>query len=139
MTKSKLKVTPKQHIFFSNISYHNKTSGKLSVTTEVLSDYEILLLTGIANPTPLVSFLKGKGGKVHHLKYSDHHHFTKKEIDVITAKFDALTSKKKILLTTEKDYMRISSKILNLSYLEISTTFFDDDDLFDASIKSFLK
>ncbi len=134
----KLNVGSEQHVFFSNISYHKKTSGKLNIPTEVLSDYEILLLTGIANPTPLVSFLKEKGSKVHHLKYSDHHHFTKKEIDVITAKFDALTSKKKILLTTEKDYMRISSKILNLSYLEISTTFFDND-LFDASIKSFLK
>ena len=134
----KLNVSSEQHVFFSNISYHKKTSGKLNIPTEVLSDYEILLLTGIANPTPLVSFLKEKGSKVHHLKYSDHHHFTKKEIDVITAKFDALTSKKKILLTTEKDYMRISSKIPNLSYLEISTTFFDND-LFDASIKSFLK
>ena len=134
----KLNVSSEQHVFFSNISYHKKTSGKLNIPTEALSDYEILLLTGIANPTPLVSFLKEKGSKVHHLKYSDHHHFTKKEIDVITAKFDALTSKKKILLTTEKDYMRISSKIPNLSYLEISTTFFDND-LFDASIKSFLK
>lgn len=134
----KLNVSSEQHVFFSNISYHKKTSGKLNIPTEALSDYEILLLTGIANPTPLVSFLKEKGSKVHHLKYSDHHHFTKKEIDAITAKFDALTSKKKILLTTEKDYMRISSKILNLSYLEISTTFFDND-LFDTSIKSFLK
>lgn len=134
----KLNVSSEQHVFFSNISYHKKTSGKFNIPTEALSDYEILLLTGIANPTPLVSFLKEKGSKVHHLKYSDHHHFTKKEIDFITAKFDALTSKKKILLTTEKDYTRISSKILNLSYLEISTTFFDND-LFDTSIKSFLK
>lgn len=137
--KRKLKVTPKQHVFFSNISYHNKTSGKLNIPLEALNDYEILLLTGIANPAPLVSFLKAKGNKVDHLKYSDHHRFTLKEIDTITAKYNAISSDKKILLTTEKDYMRLSSKIFPLSYLQMSAKFIDGDNQFNAAVKSFLK
>ena len=50
--KKKLKVTSKQHVFFSTISYHNKTSGNQNIPLKTLSDYEIVLLTGIANPTP---------------------------------------------------------------------------------------
>ena len=89
--KRKLNATSKQHVFFSSISYDNKTSGKLNIPTEALNDYEILLLTGIANPAPLVSFLKAKANKVNHLKYADHHRFTLKEIDTITTKFNAIS------------------------------------------------
>ena len=110
--------------FFSNIKYYNLTSGFLNIPLESLSDYEILLITGIANPAPLASFLKAKANKVHHLIYSDHHHFSSKEIDIIITKYAAITSEKKILLTTEKDYMRLSSKISSLSYLEMSTNLF---------------
>ena len=137
--KRKLKATSKQHVFFSSISYHNKTSGNLNIPIDSLINYEIVLLTGIANPTPLVSFLKAKGNKVYHLKYSDHHNFTSKEIDAIMAKYTALTSKKKILLTTEKDYMRLSNKISSLSYLKMSTKFLEGDNQFIASVKSFTK
>ena len=138
--KRKLKATSKQHVFFSSISYHNKTSGNLNIPIDSLSNYEIVLLTGIANPTPLVSFLKAKDNKVYHLKYSDHHNFTSKEIDAIMAKYTALTSKKKILLTTEKDYMRLSNKISSLSYLKMSTKFLEEgDNQFIASVKSFTK
>lgn len=134
--KRKLKVTSKQHVFFSTISYHNKTSGNQNIPLKTLSNYEIVLLTGIANPTPLVSFLKAKDNKVHHLKYSDHHQFTSKEIDVITAKYSSIISEKKILLTTEKDYMRLSDKISSLSYLKMSTNF-EENDHFDTLIRSF--
>ena len=137
--KRKLNATSKQHVFFSSISYDNKTSGKLNIPTEALNDYEILLLTGIANPAPLVSFLKAKGNEVHHLNYSDHHQFTSKEIDVITTKYSSITSEKKILLTTEKDYMRLSNKISSLSYLKMSTKFVEGDNQFNASVKSFMK
>ena len=55
-------------------------------------------------------------------------------------KYTALTSKKKILLTTEKDYMRLSNKISSLSYLKMSTKFLEEgDNQFIASVKSFTK
>ena len=136
--KKKLKVTSKQHVFFSTINYHNKTSGNQNIPLKTLSDYEIVLLTGISNPTPFVSFLKAKDNKVHHLKYSDHHQFTAKEIDVIKAKYYSINSEKKILLTTEKDYMRFSDKISSLSYLKISTNF-EENEHFDTLIRSFCK
>ena len=64
---------------------------------------------------PLLSFLKTKKTiKFYHLKYSDHHNFTSKEIDTIIAKYNAIPSEKKILLTTEKDYRRLSNQ--NFTY-----------------------
>lgn len=137
--KRKLKATTNQHVFFSNISYHTHTSGHLNISLKDLIIYEIILLTGIANPTPLVEFLKVKGCLVHHLKFPDHHHFTQKEIDVIISRYDAITKEKKILLTTEKDFMRLSEKISSLSYLQMSTKFVEGEDLFNMIIKSFLK
>ena len=136
--KIKLKATQQQHVFFSNIKYYNSTSGFLNISLESLSDYEILLVTGIANPAPLASFIKAKANKVHHLIYSDHHHFSSKEIDIMITKYAAITSEKKILLTTEKDYMRLSGKISFLSYLEMSTNFMEGDSQFIDSVKLFL-
>ena len=44
---------------------------------------------------------------------------------------------KKILLTTEKDYMRLSDQISELSYLEIVTDLLVDQKKFDDEIKSY--
>ena len=48
-----------------------------------------------------------------------------------------LTSAKKIVLTTEKDYMRLLKYIGMLSYLEIETMFLGDAEVFKNEIKSY--
>jgi tetraacyldisaccharide 4'-kinase len=137
--KNKLKVHFYQQVFFSTIDYHAKTGGKQQISLEELSDYEIVLVTGIANPTPLLEFLSSKKCKVHHLSFSDHHNFSAQEIANIQTKFDTLTSDKKILLTTEKDYMRLSDKIADLSYIEIETKFLENQEDFDNKLISICK
>ncbi len=135
--RDKLKVTKKQVVFFSKISYNSKTLGALNVELEELNEYEIILVTGIAKPMPLLEFLEKKKCKVHHLKFSDHHHFSNQEIKRIQSEFDQLTSTKKLLLTTEKDYRRLSSQISGLTYLEIKTEFLKNQQKFDCIIQSF--
>ena len=49
-----------RNVFFTTISYDEKTSGNSKVSVDELSDYEIVLITGIANPAPLLSFLNDK-------------------------------------------------------------------------------
>ena len=46
---------------------------------------KLLLVTGIANPKPLLEFLNDKQCKVHHVNFPDHHNFTSQE----TAKIQA--------------------------------------------------
>lgn len=96
-----LKVNP-EVLFFSSISYAPFQSfGKI-----VTNPTHILLVTGIANPTDLVEKLSKKY-TVEHLKYKDHHSFSMEEIEQIHQKFDTFAYSNAIILTTEKDYMRL--------------------------------
>ena len=137
--REKLTVSPNQQVFFSTINYHPKTLGSQEISINVLHEYEIVLVTGIANPTPLIDFLKDRHCIIHHIAFADHHHFTSQEIDKIKVKYDEITSDKKILLTTEKDYMRLADQISELSYLEIATEFLEGKERFMNEIKSFCR
>ncbi|HLV41744.1 MAG TPA: tetraacyldisaccharide 4'-kinase, partial [Brumimicrobium sp.] len=67
---------------------------------------EILLVTGIGNPQPLIAHLK-QHSKVTHLKFGDHHDYTIKDIEKIHNIFDNFVSAEKIIVTTEKDAVRL--------------------------------
>ncbi|MCH2230538.1 MAG: tetraacyldisaccharide 4'-kinase [Crocinitomicaceae bacterium] len=104
MNRIKTKLNfPEQKIFFSSIKY-----------AELIPFYDrhdvginnILLVTGIGNPTPLINHLK-KEYSVTHLNYKDHHLFSTNDIKDIREKFDTFASKDKIVVTTEKDFMRL--------------------------------
>ena len=87
-----------QSVYFSSIKYSKKIK---SVKEEmVLEDLKAFtLVTGIANAKPLVNYLKDKNLDFEHLEFSDHYNFTLKDIDVL--------SKLDLIVTTEKDYMRL--------------------------------
>ena len=126
-------------VFFTTISYDEKTSGNSQVSVNELSDYEIVLITGIANPTPLLNFLNDKNISYKHLKYPDHHHFTTKEIDLINQAYSSLKSSKKMILTTEKDYVRLESRLEEVSYLGIQTSFLESNEEFNSMIINHIK
>lgn len=90
-----------QEVFFSSIDYSELMEGlNGSQSLDYLKDREFILVTGIANSKPLVEYLKLKNLKFEHLNFNDHHAFTKKEIEDLQSK--------KLILTTEKDFMRLS-------------------------------
>lgn len=130
----RLQSFPNQLVFFSTISYHNTIKGNDLIPLQDLNQYEICLVTGIANPQPLLDFLKVQGVKLHHEKFPDHHEFSSSDIEQIRRRYDQISSQKKLLLTTEKDYMRLSGKISNLSYIEIESQFLNNSDAFDQLI-----
>ena len=88
-----------------------------------LPNFEVLLVTGIANPSSLIRFLNNKNIIFQHLNFSDHHNFSNKDIELIKSKYENLKSSKKLNLTTEKDFVRLSIYINSIYYLEIETTF----------------
>ena len=124
-------------VFFTTISYANFVFGKHQIELDALLTQEVLLITGIANPNPLTSFLKEKGITFRHLKFPDHHHFSKTEVHKIQHTFDEIKSKQKIMLTTEKDYVRLKGQ-LDVFYLPIKTTFLADKAQFDDEILNHL-
>ena len=123
--KNKLKKFEKE-VFFTSISYGNILSKETKIELSTLINYDILLVTGIANPNPLLDFLSTKKLNYKHLKYADHHNFTSAEIESIKLKFDELESDKKIILTTEKDFTRLYDIIDNLFYIEIEVCFLEN-------------
>ncbi len=92
-----------QHVFFSSIGYRAMVSMN---HTTVNSFKNVLLVTGIGNPKPLFDHLNSKF-EVTHLKFADHHDFTAKDIETIHQKFNTFASHDKIIVTTEKDFMRL--------------------------------
>ncbi|GAB4155612.1 MAG: tetraacyldisaccharide 4'-kinase [Winogradskyella sp.] len=128
---TELKLRPNQNLFFSSIDYAKKVVTKTKeVELESLSNFT--LVTGIANAKPLVDFLKSKGLKFEHLEYPDHYSFRQNDIELL--------SKKKCILTTEKDYVRLSDYDIlepNLYYLPITVTIDKKDD-FDNTVLQFI-
>ena len=73
-----------------------------------------MLLCGIANTYSLEDYLKKKYNTISKIQFNDHHNFTKKDIDHIIEKYDSMIGKNKVIITTEKDAMRlINSSFMN--------------------------
>ena len=137
--RKKLIATDNQQVLFSSISYANAIKGEKEIETKKLSDLEIVLVTGIANPKPMLKFLAELNVNYHHLNFPDHHHFTENDINKINSQFDGISNTNKIILTTEKDYMRLANKIESLYYLPIKTQFLDNSEKLDKKIQEFVK
>jgi tetraacyldisaccharide 4'-kinase len=93
---------------------------------------EFTLVTGIANSQPLVDYLKRKNLKFEHLNFKDHYEFTKQDISEL--------NKKKLIVTTEKDYMRLKENTSlkeKLFYLPIQVTI-DNSAKFDSLINNYV-
>ena len=96
-----LKFNPKS-VFFSQIHYENP----ICFGTPIQSVEKYVLVTGIANPKPLIEQI-GIEKIVEHIEFPDHYAFTANDIQQIHQKFDTFADGKTILLTTEKDFMRL--------------------------------
>lgn len=120
-----LKLKPHQRVYFSKIGYDDTIYGvseKQPLT--YLKNKKFTLVTGIANPKPLVTYLKDSNYQFTHKKYSDHHHFSTSEIEEL--------KKEEIILTTEKDYVRLQPKLEKFAhyYLPIKTIILKKQEVF---------
>lgn len=106
---AKIKPRYGQKVFFSSIQYDKNLQSKYGqISIEKLADCEVLLITGIANPTPLVEELSQYTQNVKHLKFRDHHSFSQEDIKKIADEYKKM-GENKLILTTEKDYTRLMS------------------------------
>jgi tetraacyldisaccharide 4'-kinase len=143
-----LKPGPHQHLFFSYISY--------GIPVPLLEDSGfsvpdklsyILLFTGIADDYPLQEEVKRRCTYLSVMKFPDHHQYNPRDVENIIKRFDDLPSRKKIILTTEKDMMRLKTpelvvllKNLPLFYLPIEIDFHEKDkQAFDKLILDYVE
>lgn len=131
----KLRPNSNQQVFFTSISYDEHLLGASEIPVKELKNYQVLLVTGIANPKPLLNYLADLQVDFEHLNYPDHHHFSDKDIQSIQSKFKAIPTENKLIVTTEKDFVRLEKDLKNVSYLPISTCFLEGKIVFDSTIK----
>jgi tetraacyldisaccharide 4'-kinase len=114
------KTRPQTPIVFATIAYSEQVYSVASESPlEVFIQQPFTLVTGIANPQPLLDFLKKKGADFQHIAFPDHHHFTDKELQQLQGLR---------VLTTEKDYVRFEQSWEGLYYLPIEMQFCTNED-----------
>ena len=129
------KLYPEQHqsIFFTSIAYdtpyHIYNPNEEWVLT--LRD-EVLLVCGIANPLPLKEYLHENTHTYYQISYSDHHIFSIEDLNEIKEKFDQITSNSKLILTTEKDAVRLVKYTEELNDIPLYVLPIKPHFLFDA-------
>lgn len=130
----KLKPNPSQKVYFTCIEYDSSVySEERQLTEEEVKSTEKALVAGIAKPQPFFDHLYQQGDEV--LAYPDHHDFTDKELAELEEK-----SKIKIIVTTEKDYVRLRGKLPKnrLFYLPIKSRFLTGASDFDNTILDYV-
>jgi tetraacyldisaccharide 4'-kinase len=129
--RSRLKLKKHQHVYFSYIDYSNDVISSFD-TLDLLTLPKFTLVTGIANAKPLVDFLTDKGLKFDHFEYSDHYSFKESDIETLASK--------SLIVTTEKDYVRLSNNEIlknKLYYLPIQIRI-DNAEIFNKFLKVFI-
>ena len=117
-----LKPRKDQRVLFCSLEYDINLKGKNEkISLDGLQNKEVTLVTGIANPKPLITFLKSANITFDHHQYRDHHFFSRKEIDFFNSK--------PLILTTEKDYMRLKDSVDNLYYISVQHKFLGEGDV----------
>jgi tetraacyldisaccharide 4'-kinase len=105
--KQEIKPLPHQHLFFTTIRYglpyHIITRREISLDTST----EVLLISGIANPLPLKKYLQDATKTYYEILYNDHHIFRIDDWKEIVNRFKNIPTPNKIILTTEKDAVRL--------------------------------
>jgi tetraacyldisaccharide 4'-kinase len=98
-----------KNTYFSSLVYgeltplHNTHKGTIE---------QIILVTGIANPQPMMDYLN-KLAPVRAITFRDHHQFSPEDISRIHDLFGNFTAETTIIVTTAKDAVRLQEKKLN--------------------------
>ena len=132
-----LNLYPYQKLYFSTYVYEELRpifpdyGGAIGSLNELTPTNYVIALAGIAHPLPFIRHLKSTQAKVRSMVFPDHHNYSRDDIGNLIAKIKSSPNPKNtIVITTEKDAMRIRSlsglpKALKarLYYIPISVKF----------------
>ena len=135
IVRNRLKLIEGQHLFFSCITYDESCYSEEEVVSVIsIKETDKVLVAGIAKPKPFFEYLKKDSDIL--LEFPDHHDFSVSEIDSILKQAAG-----RLIITTEKDYMRLKGKIPSqkLFYLPIQSSFLSQKDLFDQILLNYVE
>ncbi len=109
-----LNLWPYQQLLFSKYEYQklvplfDESQKDIVPQLEHLTERDtVLIVAGVANPKPFIKYLRKFRAKVKLKIYADHHHFTHSDMDDILQKYQNMPGARKIIVTTEKDAVRM--------------------------------
>ncbi len=136
---------PQQQVFFTKLEY-SSPYHLFSKEQKVLNaDTDILVICGIANPKPLKEILNTYSSRYDMMVFSDHHIFDMDDLKNIKKQFEKIESQNKIILTTEKDGVRLAKFEAEFKDLPVFVfpvrhkIMFGEEDKFSERIKEFLR
>ncbi len=140
-----IKPSADQAVYFTTIvyggPYHLFSKQQMTIT----HDHAVLLVCGIANPGPLKDHLTNRVHTYDMLRYADHHIFDSDDLHDIIKHLEKVKVDKKIILTTEKDGVRLSKFESELKehpvyVIPIQHSFlFNGGDEFDNRVRKFIE
>lgn len=128
--KVKQKLNVNVPVFFTSIDYDTEVfSTENAQNVSGIIAKEKVIVAGIAKPKYFIDYLNSGNDKV--LIYPDHHNFSEEEISELNN-----LAQDKILVTTEKDFVRLNGKIKSdkLFYLPIKVKFLNSETEFQTII-----
>jgi len=141
---NELKPLENQKIYFTTIDYDIPYHLFSNIIRYLEKDDNILLVCGIANPKPLENALTNYGSKYELLAYKDHHIFTINDLKEIKNHFSKMAPHNKIILTTEKDAVRLAKFEKELKHLPVyvlpmkHSFLFKDETKFENDVLEFV-
>lgn len=105
-----IKPFPGQLVCFSYINYlplQPVYTNKCNYREKAENAYSIILVTGIGNPGPMQEYARRICTDLETIEFPDHHEFTEKDLLNLKTRFKNLPTKRKIIITTEKDAKRL--------------------------------
>lgn len=134
---SLLKLLPHQKLYFSYIRYGELTplTPDACLPKRNKKIHTILLFAGIVNTYPLEEYLRRHCIELITMIFPDHHQYTASDLAKIRLAWEQIQLKSKLLITTEKDAMRLKFSTVNnlvvhlpMQYLPIEVVFHAGDE-----------
>ena len=138
---------PRQQVFFSKYRYGIPYDLLRPDQRRPLDlDTDVLLMSAIANTDYLLKHLASSVKSAQTLEFEDHHFFKEDELRDMLRRFERLPGRNKIILTTEKDAMRLElhqdffwKNTLPVFVLPVEVEFCDADEAaFQEAVKQML-
>jgi len=136
---------PGQYVFFTSIEYGEIYHIKSKKISSLSEKKEVLLVTGIASPGPLKKLLEEQSKSYQLMQYPDHHIFSVDDLNDIKKKFENMQAGSKMILTTEKDAVRLAKFQEDISDLPVYVIpiqhrfLFGEGERFNELIINFIK
>lgn len=132
-------------VFFSGIKYGEPVAVFGDDKVILSKQMNLISIAGIAQPQIFINHLQGKANILENIIYKDHHHFLEKDIRHILKIYTKFKTQNPVLLTTEKDFVKLSTRqfeplfqSIPFFYLPIEIIFLDKKDEFEKMIFNIL-